>query len=195
MQGETFIFFGIIGSGKGTQIKLLEQYLKEKTGINSVYVYPGGEYRKHIESNDYLGRLVKDSMTRGELQPDLITTSIVTNIFINSLTDQEHLLLDGYPRSLVQSGDFEALAKFWKRNRAHLIYIEISKDESIKRNMLRARFDDTKEGIEKRFEEYEQNVIPAMHYFEGKPGYTLHKINGEQSIEKVHEDIIKAIGI
>ena len=33
-----------------------------------------------------------------------------------------------------------------------------------------------------------------MNYFKGKDGYTIYTINGEQSIEDVHKDIIKALG-
>jgi adenylate kinase family enzyme len=44
-----------------------------------------------------------------------------------------------------------------------------------------------------RFDEYVNNVIPSMNYFKDKAGYNLHAINGEQSIEAVHQDIIKAL--
>ena len=64
----------------------------------------------------------------------------------------------------------------------------------MKRNLLRGRHDDTPEGIGKRFDEYINKVIPSMNYFEGKAGYTIYTINGEQSIEKVHEDIIQKLG-
>ena len=55
--------------------------------------------------------------------------------------------------------------------------------------------DDTDEGISNRFDEYVNNVIPSMKYFEGKEGYTLYKINGEQSILNVHNEIINSIGL
>ena len=32
-----------------------------------------------------------------------------------------------------------------------------------------------------------------MNYFKGKAGYTIYTVNGEQSIEAVHADIIKAL--
>lgn len=38
MQKQTFIFFGIQGSGKGTQIELLKEYLKQKI-IKRVFIY------------------------------------------------------------------------------------------------------------------------------------------------------------
>ena len=45
-----------------------------------------------------------------------------------------------------------------------------------------------------RFDEYESNVTPGMNYFKNKAGYTIYTINGEQSVENVHKDIIKALG-
>ncbi len=65
----------------------------------------------------------------------------------------------------------------------------------MKRNLLRGRPDDTKEGIEQRFQEYMNNVVPSMNYFKNKEGYTIFEINGEQSVEDVHKDIVKALNL
>ena len=190
---QTFVFFGIIGSGKGTQIKLLMDFLKAKDGRECVYAYPGNEYRKLAESGSFTGDIVRDSMTRGNLQPDFITDSIVTNILISSLDSKKNLIADGYPRTLVQSANFKEMMRFYERRNVKIIYIELSKAEAMKRNLLRGRDDDTKEGIEKRFDEYLNKVVPAMNYFKDKEGYTIYTINGEQTIESVRRDIIKAL--
>jgi len=89
---------------------------------------------------------------------------------------------------------FEEMMKFFKRDAIKIIYIELSEEEATKRNLLRGRHDDTKEGLTKRFNEYKNKVVPAMDYFKDKEGYEIHTINGEQSIEDVHKDIIKALG-
>ena len=194
MQPQTFVFFGIIGSGKGTQVKLLQDFLKAKDGRGCVYAYPGNEYRKIIGSGNYTGSLIKDSVSRGELQPGFLTDAIVVNILISSLTPQSNLIADGYPREVTQSVNFEKMMEFYKRENINIIYIEVGKEEAMKRNLLRGRHDDTKEGIEKRFDEYINKVVPAMNYFKGKTGYTIYTINGEQTVENVHKDIIKALG-
>ena len=193
MQSQTFVFFGIAGSGKGTQVKLLMDLLKTKDNKECVYAYPGNEYRKLIESGSYTGLLVKDSMSKGNLQPDFLTDSIVTNILTSSLTNEKHLIADGYPRTVSQSLAFDAMVKFYERKDIKIIYIELSKEEATRRNLLRGRVDDTEEGMAKRFDEYVNNVIPAMNYFKGKENYTIYTINGEQTIGKVHQDIINAL--
>lgn len=193
MQPQTFVFFGIVGSGKGTQVKLLTDFLKSKDNRETVYTSTGEEYRKLIDSNSYAGSLVKDSLTRGELQPDFLTNAIFTNILTASLSSEKNLIADGYPRTLVQSQTFEAMMKFFKREEVKIIYIEVGKAEAMKRNLLRGRHDDTEEGLARRFDEYVNNVVPAMNYFKDKTGYKIYTINGEQSVENVHQDIIKAI--
>lgn len=194
-QAQTFMFYGIVGSGKGTQAALLVDFLKKRDQKEHVYISTGVEYRKLTGSDNYTGLLVKDSMDKGELLPDFLTTSIIVNSLINSLNAEKNLFVDGYPRTVVQSENFEQVMKFYKRNNIKIIYIELSKEEAIKRMKLRARPDDTDEGIAKRFDEYVNNVVPSMNYFKEKDDYEIFSINGEQSIEKVHQEIIKKLNL
>lgn len=193
MKAETFIFFGIQGSGKGTQAKFLIDTLKKRDGRECILTSTGNEYRKLIESGSYTGTLIKDSITRGELQPDFLTNTIFTNILTSSLTPEKHLIADGYPRTIVQSQVFEEMMKFYKRDGIKIIHIELSEEEAMKRNLLRDRHDDTKEGIEKRFDEYMNNAILAMNYFKNKENYKIYTINGKQDRKDVYKDVIKAL--
>lgn len=193
MQGQTFIFFGIAGSGKGTQVKLLMDVLKARDGKEIVYGYPGNEYRKIIESDTQTSSLVKTILHNGGLQPDFLTNSIFIDILSKNIGLDKHLIADGYPRRIAQSECFEEAMKFYKRENIKIIYLEVSKEEVVKRMKLRARHDDTEEGMAQRFDEYVNNVVPAMDYFKGKDGYEIHTINGEQTVEAVHQDIIKAL--
>ncbi len=194
MQTQTFIFYGQVGSGKGTQVGLLVDYLKSKDDNEQINISTGALYRELTSSGVYAGSLVKDAMENGALLPDLLTTSIFMNVLINSLKEKTHLFADGYPRTVGQSKDFERMMKFFKRENVKIIYIELSEAEAMKRNLLRGRVDDTEEGLRMRFNEYKNNVIPSMNYFKDKDGYEIFTINGEQSIEDVHKDIINKLG-
>ncbi|MFA7192069.1 MAG: nucleoside monophosphate kinase [Candidatus Paceibacterota bacterium] len=196
MKPYTFIFFGIAGSGKGTQGELLDKYLSEHKLVEDViYISPGVEYRKIVDNGGYTGQLVKKISEKGLLAPDFLTTSLFTNILISNMTEKMSFISDGYPRTISQSESFEKAMQFYSRENIHVIYIEVGKEEAMKRMKLRARTDDTDEGIETRFDEYINNVLPSMKYFEGKSGYNMVTINGEQSVEQVHTDIIKSLGI
>ena len=194
MQPQTFIFFGIVGSGKGTQAKLLTDFLKKQNGLDSVYAGTGEGFRKLIESKNYTASLVQEYLSRGELVPDFLTNAVFINMLIEDLSAEKNLLADGFPRTVAQSQVFEEMMKFFKRDDIKIIYIGLSKEEAMKRNLLRGRTDDTPEGIEQRFSEYVNKVMPAMDFFREKDGYTIYEINGEQTVENVHKDIIKALG-
>lgn len=196
MKPYTFVFFGIVGSGKGTQVEILQKYLKEKDNkIEFVYASPGILYREIIKNQSFTGKIVQETYDKGFLQPDFLTDGFFTQILSSNMTEDSILIADGYPRTIVQSKTFENAMNFYKRGDVKVVYIEVGKEEAIKRMKLRNRRDDTDEGIAKRFDEYVENVIPSMNYFEGKEGYTLYKINGEQSIEDVHKEIIEKLKI
>ena len=193
MEAQTFVFFGIMGSGKGTQVRFLMDHIKNKYGIESVYAGTGEGFRELVNSGNYIGNLIKDTMNRGELISDFLANAIFTNILTSSLTPEKNLFADGYPRNVSQSKIFEDMMRFFKRDPIKIIYIEVSKEEAMKRNLSRGRHDDTEEVISKRFNDYIENMVPAMEYFRGKKGYEIITINGGQSKEDVFKDIIKAL--
>lgn len=192
MQPKTYIFFGNVGAGKGTQVELLKKVLEEKGG-HVIHISPGAEYRKIIAEGTHTGELVRDVFNRGALLPEFLTTGVFVGAFLHTLRSDTCLITDGFPRSEVQSAILLSTLEFYNRPLAEIIYIEVSKEEAVRRMKLRARSDDTDASIAERFSVYEHSVLPAMHYLAEK-GCTLHTINGEQSMESVHADILRAIG-
>ena len=158
-----------------------------------MFISTGTEFRKLIESGSHTASKVKSIIEKGFLQPDALTTSLLMSKVIASMKEGTTLITDGYPRTVTQSESFESMMKFYGREDIKIIYIELNKEEAIKRMKLRGRSDDTDEGIANRFDEYINNVIPSMNYFKDKAGYTIFTVNGDQKIEEVHEEIINKI--
>ncbi len=194
MEFKTFVFFGIAGSGKGTQINLLIDFLKKNYNQDSVHAYPGNEYRKISQSQKQIASSVKEIIEKGMLVPDFLTNAIFVNMLINSLNPDVNLIADGYPRTINQAESLLEQMAFFKRENIKIIYITLSEDEAMKRNLLRGRTDDTEEGFKKRFAEYRINVVPSMEFLKNK-GIEVIEINGEQTVEKVHQDIISSLNL
>lgn len=194
MQPQTFVFFGIVGSGKGTQVKLLTDFLKEKDGRDLVYIGTGEIFRQLMDLDNEDARFLGQKMSEGELITDDFTNRSVSDALKTKFSTEKHLIFDGYPRTVPQSVVFEDMMNSFKRGEVKIIYIEVGKEEAMKRNLLRGRHDDTEAGLAKRFDEYINNVVPAMNYFRNKNNYQIYTINGEQSVENVHKEIISKLG-
>lgn len=197
MKPMTIILFGIVGSGKGTQADLLIKHLANvDASVPSLYVYPGNEFRTFIKGEEYTNKLAYEIGHTGKLQPDFLTIYLFGKMLVEGLHKADtHVFFDGYPRTILQAQALETAIKFYNRENPKIIYIKLGKEEAVKRMKLRNRHDDTDEGIQNRFAEYENNVIPAMNYFKDKPGYEMIEIDGEQTVEKVQEDILKSLGL
>lgn len=193
-QAQTFVFFGQAGSGKGTQVKLLMDFLKKKDGRDIVYASTGEGFRELAKIPNFTSKIVKEKIEKGELVPDFFTTTVFTNMVSLSLDPEKHLITDGYPRTVAQSESLNIMMDFFQRTNVKIINIELSEEEAIKRNLLRGRKDDNEETLKRRFNEHKNNVIPSMNYFKDKHEYEVISINGEQSVENVHKDIVKALG-
>ena len=81
MKPQAFVFFGIVGSGKGTQVKLLMNFLKyeHNAGLDSVYAGTGEGFRALVASGSYTGSLVKEVISRGELVADFLRLEFWSN--------------------------------------------------------------------------------------------------------------------
>ncbi len=191
-----FAFLGIAGSGKGTQVELLMKYLKDN-GITDdiIHAYLGQEFREIAKTDTATSHIIADIVNEGKMVPNFFTDAVFLNLLIPRLKEDTFVITDGYPRSVEQSLTFERTMHFYSRDLIHVIYIKVSKDEAIRRMKLRNRKDDTDEGIEQRVDFFLANIDPAIMYYENKPNYVVHIINGEQSIEDVHKDIIKSLAI
>lgn len=198
MNKETFIFIGSSGSGKGTQVALLREELLKKTPTTPIFYLQTGQYfREFIKADNQAARIAKEAIDNGERAPDFLAMYIWSKIFIENLTGGEHLIIDGSPRSLSEAINLDIALKFFRRERPVVIYIRVSKEWSTEHLLMRAqkesRADDTKESIARRMAWFDRDVLPAVEKFRRDRDYDFIEVNGEQSIEVVHRDIMTQV--
>lgn len=193
MNSRAFVFFGRSGCGKGTQAKLLGDFLKSK-GRGIIFVETGSTFRGLSQKENIVGQNIKEILKNGLLIPVFLPIWIWTGIIVDNFSGQEDIILDGVCRRYEEAVALNSLFDFYKIEKPNIILMNVSKDWSYTRMMERKRADDTPDKIQNRLNWYEKDVVPSIEYFKGKDGYNFIEINGEQTIENVHEDIIKALG-
>lgn len=95
------IMFGPPGAGKGTQAKRLTQAL----GIPQIS--SGDLFRQHVQAASELGKTAKAYLDKGLLVPDDVTIGMVGDRLSQS-DCADGALLDGFPRTVVQSKGLDA---------------------------------------------------------------------------------------
>ena len=195
LESQTFIFAGRSGSGKGTQVEFLQQYLKDKSDKKQFHYYAGDGFRAFMEGDTYTQNLTRKIQESGGLQPEFLAILLWASSFIDNLKGDEHLFIDGSPRRLVESEALYSALKFYKREKPRVILINVSKDESRKRLLARGRHDDKGEALERRLSWFDEHVYPAMMFYKDKPDYVFVEVNGEQAPDRVFEDILRGIRI
>jgi adenylate kinase len=173
--------------GKGTQAKLL---LKRFKGY--YYISTGQLFRKLVKEKTHTGEKIKETLESGGLIFDDLATTLWMHEIAFNVKKNQGIIADGFPRRLQEAKNLDEFLKFLDRKKnTKFFLIEISEKEARKRLPKRGRADDNPEDITRRFRIYRKRTIPAMNYFK-KQG-RLIKINGEQSIEDVFKDVLKAI--
>jgi adenylate kinase len=195
VQQQTLIFLGPQGCGKGTHAELLKAYL-ERTDPNRgvLYFSAGKQLRAFVEQKSYTADLNRSIIEQGGLLPTFLSVHVFSEQLMHEMKGNEHLIVDGFPRTEDQVPVLDSAMRFYKRELPTILYINISDEEAIKRLLLRGRADDTEEGIRHRLAWTREHMNPILNWFRSNSMYRVLEINGEQSIEAVHSDIDKALG-
>ncbi len=189
----SYIFIGRSGCGKGTQADLLKKVL-ELRGKRVLYIETGDEFRNFITGEQFANKRSKEAYEKDERQPDFLACFMWSKAFIKDFEGKEEVMFDGTPRSLPEAKILETALTFFGFNKKFIIHINVSKDWSQDRLLARGRSDDaTIQKINKRLAWYDSDVLPAVEHFKTTPLYSFVSVNGEQTIEKVHEDIVSFV--
>lgn len=213
------ILLGSSGSGKGTQAELITGelglgYIGTGNILRARQKLPdftGKKIKKVLEAGLFVPSpiIFKEWMDRWE--------------GFKSNPEFKGFLIDGSPRKLLEAKLMDQALEWYEWEKyLHVLLIDISREEALARLLNRRickdcgspvpfmgklknmtacdacggdlikRADDTKKAINSRLDEFERETVPVIEYYQESKRLT--KINGEQSVEDVHSDIIKAMG-
>lgn len=125
--------------------------------------------------------------------PVFLPIWIWTSEFVDKFDGKRDLILDGLCRRPDEAPVLDSAMKFYNVSKPIVFFIKTSDKWSFDRMKERGRSDDSDEYIKSRLAWFDWNVVPAMAYFYDNPDYYFFEINGEQSIEDVHKEILSKV--
>lgn len=178
------------GSGKGTQAKALA----DKLGFFHWEMSAMIREEKDMKFAD--GRTVGEVINTGTLLNDDQIIQIF-NKRIPGYPKDAGIIFDGVPRRLGQAQHIIEFLKKQGRTSFVTIFLDIPREESIKRLQLRAkiegRADDTPERIDYRLKQYQEATVPILDYL--RTCTIFLDVDGSPSIPEVTKTIMEAMEI
>lgn len=175
------LFIGTVGSGKGTQVALLNKLL----GLTVITM--GNMLRAEAQLDTVRGQRVKTLINHGNLVSAELWESIVRD-YLPEYDLSHGAFLDGVIRSMDQVDPFERIRAEHNLPPLTIINIELPETKALERLKLRGRHDDTEEATRNRLEWSREQTAPVVEYYRGHGG--VIDINGDQPIETVHREIV-----
>ncbi len=194
----TAVFFGKSGSGKGTQAALLLKDLGYTDRTRpTIYVETGQKFRDFLsKSQSYMAKRVNEVLAAGKFLPPFLPIWVWTQFFVDEIkTGDENMVFDGVCRQPEEGAIMDGALQFLGRVKPFIILLEADNEEVTKRLIKRGRYDDKPDKILSRLKSYEDGAVPSINHFRKSSFVKFVTIDGNQSIEKVHDDIVTALGI
>ena len=189
-----FLLMGRAGCGKGTQADLLMKYLEKNGYTDLLYIYVGSGLRDFIKKNSSLtSKLADEIMRKGDMEPSFLSVWALSGDLIKKMNEETSLVIDGFPRNLTEAEIIDEAIAFYGLKNVYPVFIETNREDSRKRLLDRGRADDTEIAIKRRLDYFDQYVQPVIDYYEKESKYKLTRINGEQSVEDVHREILEKV--
>jgi adenylate kinase len=177
------VFLGGPASGKGTQARLLARAL----GV------------PHISSGELLRTTAAATTDSGMPRGDLVADDVVTQLLLARLAqpDAEHgAVLDGFPRTLAQA---RALDEWLERRGGRVkaaFYLdvpsEVMVERAVQRGQISHRSDDSAEIARRRVDVFLEELPSLLDHYAARG--VLHRIDGTQAVEQIHEHISRLSG-
>lgn len=203
------ILFGVQGSGKGTQARILA----EKQGYKVFET--GKELRAMVASGSELGQKIKAIIEAGNLVSDEIVIEIV-EAFLKETAVEQAVIFDGIPRKITQKDLFEQVMEKFDRSPIGVL-IKISDELALERLSSRwmskstgkiysskeaalqenaeedvyQRADDTPEAIKTRLENYHAETQPVIEWYRDQE--RLLEVHGDGDVNGVTDQIVQGL--
>lgn len=185
---KTFIFMGRPGCGKGTQTELLLQKFPDFESFSM-----GTQFRAISNEDSFLGKKIKATIDAGMLSPHWFASYLFKHKILH-LSPEAGIIFEGIARKEAEARDLHETME-WLERPYRVINLEVPAEHILdrleERGKTSGRADDHKKSIEVRLTEYDKHTAFSLAYLR-EEGVVID-INGTQSIEAIHDEILTAV--
>lgn len=174
------VFFGPVGAGKSVQ----GQMLAARQGWRWL---SAGQLLRDTRDPE----LFKQMQSGGLVDPAKVN-QLMGDAIVKA-TNIDRVILDGFPRQLVQAKWLVESKSHHGRDIQLVIVLEVPKSELLKRLEVRGRADDTPEAIDERLRIYRTEMYPILSYLT-EQGVNVVHIDGTGTVGQVHDRIMEELG-
>ena len=184
------ILFGAPGAGKGTQAN----FLINKFGL--IQISTGDILRASVKQKTELGKKVETIMANGELVPDEIIFSLISDR-LNDKDIKNGFIFDGFPRNLKQAQKLDEIMNDINIHLDFVFHIDVEEEiltnriENRAKQQIITRKDDTSEVLIERLKVYNRETKPVLDHYSNKNILTV--IDGMRTIDEVSSNIFMVI--
>lgn len=185
-----YILFGPPGAGKGTHAAAIAGR------FNLKHISTGELLRAEIAAGTELGKQAKTLIDAGNLVPDSVVEGMIKNAF-DTIKGVDGFLLDGFPRTMRQAEDLDAILAERGSQVDAVVSFMISDEKVFERIKGRAekegRADDASESvIRNRIATYHTQTEPLIAYYKAQGKY--HEVSAEHgTIEEVRDRVLSMV--
>ncbi len=120
------LLFGAPGTGKGTQSAFLV------SRMNFFHISTGDLFRSALSKKTTLGLKAQSYMDKGQLVPDQIVIGLIREK-LSCLPNDQSIVLDGFPRTLVQAEALDDLFLSMNKTLDKVLYLNMPMEQLVKR--------------------------------------------------------------
>ena len=135
-------------------------------------------------------------MKNGKFISDDIVNKLIEKLVYDP-KKKNKLIFDGYPRTLSQAKNLEALLKSSNQIIELILYLNVNKETILKRlekrKILENRSDDDAHTIISRYEKYMETTQPVLNFYSENPNFK--EIDGNLEIEEITRKIDAFINV
>ncbi|GAA3668518.1 adenylate kinase [Nocardioides ginsengisoli] len=184
------LIMGPPGAGKGTQAKAVADHFSVPA------ISTGDIFRANVSGGTPLGIEAKKYMDAGEYVPDEVTNNMVRSRIAES-DAEKGFLLDGYPRTLAQVTELDAMVDATGHRIDAVLVLTVDQEAVVERLLKRAeidgRADDTEDVIRRRLEVYAEETEPLIEVYAARN--LVVEVDGMGEIADVQQRIFEALDV